>query len=59
MAGQKFTLTFDANLNVSQMKGALADIQKGLNNLNLRKILLKGYKILLIDYLKKFRILKF
>ena len=42
MAGQKFTLTFDANLNVSQMKGALADIQKGLNNLNLPQNITKG-----------------
>ena len=42
MAGQKFTLTFDANFNVSQMKGALADIQKGLNNLSLPQNITKG-----------------
>ena len=35
MAGQKFTLTFDANLNVSQMKGALGQIQNTLNGLHL------------------------
>ena len=35
MAGQKFTLTFDANLNVSQMKGALGQIQSTLNGLHL------------------------
>jgi len=33
MAGQKFTLTFDANLEVSKMKTALNDVQKSLNGL--------------------------
>lgn len=35
MAGQKFTLTFDAQLNVGQMKGALNQIQSTLNSLHL------------------------
>ena len=35
MAGQKFTLTFDAQMNVNQMKGALNQIQSSLNGLHL------------------------
>ena len=35
MANQKFTLTFDANLNVNQMKGALNLVQSELNKLSL------------------------
>ena len=35
MAGQKFTLTFDAQLNINQMKGALANIQGELGKLQL------------------------
>ena len=42
MAGQKFTLTFDANLNVSQMKGALGQIQSALNGLHLPQNITKG-----------------
>lgn len=42
MAGQKFTLTFDANLNVSQMKGALGQIQSTLNGLHLPQNVTKG-----------------
>ena len=42
MAGQKFTLTFDAQLNVNQMKGALNEIQKGLSGLNLPQNITNG-----------------
>lgn len=42
MAGQKFTLTFDANLNVSQMKSALGQIQSTLNGLHLPQNVTKG-----------------
>ena len=35
MAGQKFTLSFDAQLNVGQMKGAISQIQSTLNGLHL------------------------
>lgn len=35
MANQTFTLNFDAKLNVSQMKGALGQIQSTLNGLHL------------------------
>lgn len=42
MAGQKFTLTFDAQLNVSQMKGALAEVQSSLNKLQLPQNMGKG-----------------
>lgn len=39
---QKFTLTFDAQLNVNQMKGALSQIQSTLNGLKLPYNLTKG-----------------
>lgn len=39
---QRFSITFDASLNVSQMKGALNDIQKSLNNLHLPQNATKG-----------------
>ena len=42
MAGQKFNLTFDATLNVSQMKGAVNEIQRSLNSLNLPQGITKG-----------------
>ena len=42
MAGQKFTLTFDANLEVSKMKGSLGEIQKSLNGLQLPQNVTKG-----------------
>ena len=42
MAGQRFTLTFDANLEVSKMKGALGEIQKSLNGLQLPQNVTKG-----------------
>ena len=42
MAGQKFNLTFDATLNVSQMKGALGQIQSALNGLHLPQNVTKG-----------------
>ena len=42
MAGQKFTLTFDAQLNVNQMKGALSQIQSTLNGLHLPQNITKG-----------------
>ena len=42
MAGQKFTLTFDAQLNVNQMKGALSQIQSTLNGLHLPQNIGKG-----------------
>ena len=42
MAGQKFTLTFDAQMNVSQMKGALNQIQSSLNGLHLPQNITKN-----------------
>ena len=42
MAGQKFTLTFDANLNVSQMKSSLNQIQNTLNGLHLPQNIASG-----------------
>ena len=42
MAGQKFTLTFDANLEVSKMKTALSDVQKSLNGLQLPQNITKN-----------------
>ena len=42
MAGQKFTLTFDANLEVSKMKTALNDVQKSLNGLQLPQNITKN-----------------
>ena len=42
MAGQKFTLTFDAQMNVNQMKGALSQIQSTLNGLHLPQNITKG-----------------
>ena len=42
MAQQKFTLTFDAQLNVSQMKGALSELQGSLNKLNIPDSMGKG-----------------
>lgn len=42
MAGQKFTLTFDAQLNVSQMNGALKQIQSTLNGLHLPQNVTRG-----------------
>lgn len=42
MAGQKFTLTFDAQLNIGQMKGAIGNIQSELNRLQLPQNLTKG-----------------
>ena len=41
MAGQNFTLTFDAKLNVSQMKGALNEINNALKGLKLPQNLTK------------------
>lgn len=43
MAGQRYTLTFDANLNVSQMKGALNQIQGALNGLKLPANIGRGF----------------
>lgn len=42
MAGQKYTLTFDANLNVSQIKSALGQLQSNLNGLHLPQNISKG-----------------
>ena len=42
MAGQRFTLTFDAQLNIGQMKGAIGNIQSELNKLQLPQNLTKG-----------------
>ena len=42
MAGQKFTLTFDAQLNVGQMKGAIGQIQSTLNGLHLPQNISRG-----------------
>ena len=42
MAGQRYTLTFDANLNINQMKSALSQIQSSLNGLHLPQNLSKG-----------------
>ena len=39
---QRFSITFDASLNVGQIKGALGDIQKGLNSLHLPQNATKG-----------------
>ena len=39
---QKFTLTFDAQLNVNQMKGALSQIQSTLNGLHLPQNIARG-----------------
>ena len=42
MAGQTFTLNFDAKFNVAQMKGAIGSIQSELNRLQLPQNLTKG-----------------
>lgn len=39
---QKFTLTFDAQLNINQMKGALSQIQSTLNGLHLPQNIARG-----------------
>ena len=39
---QKFTLSFDAQLNISQLKGAIGNIQNELNRLQLPQSLTKG-----------------
>lgn len=44
MAGQKYTLTFDANLNVSQLKNAVNQIQQSFNSLNLPQNITKGFQ---------------
>lgn len=41
---QKFTLTFDAQLNVNQMKGALSSIQSELSKLKLPANISKGFQ---------------
>lgn len=42
MANQKFNITFDANLNISQMKSALGEIQSSLAKLHLPQNVGKG-----------------
>lgn len=42
MGSQKYTLTFDAQFNISQMKAALTQIQSSLGNLHLPQNITKG-----------------
>jgi hypothetical protein len=37
MADKKFTLEFDANMNVSKVKKSVSEIQSALNGINLSK----------------------
>lgn len=55
MAGQKFTLSFDAQLNVGQMKGAINNIQGELNKLQLPSNLTTGFTSTLSKLEKEIR----
>ena len=54
-SGQKFTLTFDAQLNVGQMKSAINGIQGELNRLQLPSNLTKGISSTLSSLEKEIR----
>ena len=53
--GQRFTLTFDAQLNVGQMKGAIGNIQSELNRLQLPPNLTRGITSTLSSLEKEIR----